>query len=171
MRHRAFPRDAPRFIDEIRSEPSLPDASAKASANKFRWSVLKMRETLTFLATFKTNHRGHENTGRHIDPGAAHHFGGRLYRSVAGLGSAYRAAGELTPAVGAGVGDKGANDAFGGSASQAHQRASGSAGFPYCGAGLGRLIAESRCGLKAFGHCPVSVVDLPIWRRQAREIW
>jgi hypothetical protein len=106
IRHRAFPRDAPRLIDEISSEPSPPDGCAKPWANKFRWSVLKMRQALTFLVTFTADHRGHENTGRHIDPGAAHHLGGRLYRSVAGLGSAYGAAGELTPAVGVGVGDK-----------------------------------------------------------------
>jgi hypothetical protein len=81
----------------------------KAPANKFRWSVLKMRHGLTFLATFKIDHQSHENIGRHIDPGAAHHLGGRLYRSVAGFGSAYGAAGELTSAVGARVGDTGAN--------------------------------------------------------------
>ena len=127
-----------------------------------------MRQAMTFLATFKIDHQSHENTGRHIDPGAAHHLGSRLYRSVAGLGSAYGAAGELTPAVGAGVGDKGANDAFGGSASQAYQRASGSLGFTYRGAGFGRLMAEKPM---ADGHCPAGVVDLSIWRRQAREIW
>ena len=109
-----------------------------------------MRQAMTFLATFETNHRGHENTGRHIDPGAAHHLGGRLYRSAADLGSANGAAGELTPAVGAGVGDKGANDAFGGSASQAYQRASATPGFPYRGAGFGRLTAEKPMRLEGW---------------------
>jgi phasin len=47
----------------------------------------------------------------------------------------------LTLAVGAGVGDNGANDAFGGSGSQTHQRAGRSSGFPYRNACFGRLIA------------------------------
>jgi hypothetical protein len=56
IRHRAFPRDAPRLIDEISSDPSPPDGCAKPWANKFRWSVLKMRQALTFLVTFATDH-------------------------------------------------------------------------------------------------------------------
>jgi hypothetical protein len=66
-----------------------------------------MRQALTFLATFKTDHRTHENAGRHFDTGAAHHLGGRLYRPGVDIGSACGAAGELTQAVGAASGIKG----------------------------------------------------------------
>jgi len=65
-----------------------------------------MRQALTFLATIETDHRGHENAGRHIDLGAAHHLGRSLHRSVADFGSAHASARELTLAVVAGVGDK-----------------------------------------------------------------
>jgi hypothetical protein len=78
----------------------------RALANKFRRNVLKMRQALTFLATFKNHHRSHENAGRHLDSGAAHHLGRSLHRSVADFGSTQASAGELTQAVGAGVGDK-----------------------------------------------------------------
>jgi hypothetical protein len=53
----------------------------------------------------------------------------------------------LTQAVGAASGIKGANDAFGGSGSQAHQRAGRFAGIPYRDAGFGRLIATPDPGL------------------------
>ena len=76
-------------------------------ANKFPCNVLKMRQALTFLATFQNDHCSHANADCHIDPGAAHHLGGGLHRSSADLGSAHAgSAGELTPAVGADVGDK-----------------------------------------------------------------
>ena len=76
-------------------------------AYKFPCNVLKMRQALTFLATFQNDHRSHANADRYIDLGAAHHLGRSLHRSGADLGSTRSgSAGELTLAVGAGVGDK-----------------------------------------------------------------
>jgi hypothetical protein len=49
----------------------------------------------------------HENAGRHLDIGAAHHLGRRLHRPGADIGSAYGAAGQLTQAVGAASGTRG----------------------------------------------------------------
>jgi hypothetical protein len=50
----------------------------------------------------------------------------------------------LTQGRGGGVGEKGANDAFGGSNSQACQRAGRFSGLSHRGAGFRRLIAEIR---------------------------
>jgi hypothetical protein len=73
-------------------------------ANKFHWMVLKMRQALTFLATFETDHPTHENVGRYFDPGAAHHIGRRLYRPVADKRATGGPTRALTLALGAGVG-------------------------------------------------------------------
>ncbi|MBA7625184.1 hypothetical protein ES703_32609 [subsurface metagenome] len=91
-----FWRDAPIFIDEI--SPALLRTSTRATerSNKFPCFVLKMRQALTFLATFENDHRGHENARRHIDPGAAHDLGRGLYRPDTGLRPAHGTAGELT---------------------------------------------------------------------------
>jgi hypothetical protein len=136
----------------------------RALANKFRRNVLKMRQALTFLATFKNHHRSHENAGRHLDSGAAHHLGRSLHRSVADFGSTQASAGELTQAVGAASGTKGANDAFGGSGSQAHQRAGGFSGIPHRCAGFGRLITRTA----AFGRRRNEPANPG---RQQPEIW
>ena len=62
--------------------------------------------------------------------------------------------------MGAGVGDKlGANDAFGGSGSQAHQRAGGFSGFPYRRAGFGRLIETLFRAVRPPAIPPVSGVE------------
>lgn len=76
--------------------------------HKFPGIVPKLRQALTFLATFKIDHDGHANAGRHLDSRTADD----LRRCLYGPASDERAArddataGELTPVVGAGVGDK-----------------------------------------------------------------
>lgn len=72
-------------------------------ANKFHWIVLKMRQAQAFLATFESDHRGHENVGRYLVLGAAHDLGRRLYGPVADKRATGGSADELTLAVGAGV--------------------------------------------------------------------
>jgi hypothetical protein len=79
------------------------DKREAIAANKFHRIVLKMREALTFLATFKNDHPIHEDVGRYFDFGAAHDFGRCLYRPDADKRAAGGPARELTLAVGAGV--------------------------------------------------------------------
>jgi len=75
----------------------LPPSGALVSrrATKFPWNVPKMRQALTFSATFEIDHRCHENAGCHLDLGAADHLWRSLHRPVADIGSAHGAAGEL----------------------------------------------------------------------------
>ena len=73
------------------------------AANKFHRIVLKMRQMLTFLATFETDHWFHENVGRYLSSGAAHDFGRRLYGPVVHERATGGSTRELTLAVGAGV--------------------------------------------------------------------
>ena len=70
------------------------------SANKFHWIVPKMRQVQTFLATFKIDHRRHENVGRYFNSGAAYDFRRCLYGPVADERATGRSAQELTFAVG-----------------------------------------------------------------------
>jgi len=66
-----------------------------------------MRQALTFLATFQIDHHGHANAGRHFDSRTAYNLRSCLHGSAADERAARDdAAGELTPVVGAGVGDK-----------------------------------------------------------------
>jgi hypothetical protein len=83
----------------------------------------------------------HANAGCHLDSRTAYDLRSCLYGPASDERAAARddAAGELTPVVGAGVGTKGANDAFGGSISAADQRAGGFPGIPYRDPGHGRL--------------------------------
>ena len=96
-------RDATEPKAEIAFWPVGRDKREPIAANKFHWIVLKMREALTFLATFKNNNLIHEDVGRYFDLGAAHDFGCSLYRPDADKRAAGGPARELTLAVGAGV--------------------------------------------------------------------
>jgi hypothetical protein len=96
IRNRAIRRDEQRKIDEIAPTAGRSGRRGPASANKFHGMVAKMRQALTFLATFENDLWNHENAGRDLDSGAAHHVGGRLYRPTADRRSAWGAARELT---------------------------------------------------------------------------
>ena len=96
-------RDATEPKAEIAFWPVGRDKREPIAANKFHWIVLKMRDALTFLATFKNNNLIHEHVGRYFDLGAAHDFGCSLYRPDADKRAAGGPARELTLAVGAGV--------------------------------------------------------------------
>jgi len=61
----------------------------------FRRIILKMRETLSFLATIKNDHWNHENTRRYLYPCAADHHRGRLYRPAFDQRAGDRTADEL----------------------------------------------------------------------------
>ena len=75
--------------------------------HKFLGIVPKMRQALTFLATFKIDHDGHANAGCHLDSRTAYDLRSCLHGPASDERAARDdAAGELTPVVGAGVGDK-----------------------------------------------------------------
>jgi hypothetical protein len=76
-------RDATDLKAEFRFQPASRSSREAASANKFHWIVLKMRQAQTFLATFENDHWPHENVGRYFGSGAAHDFGRCLYGPVA----------------------------------------------------------------------------------------
>jgi hypothetical protein len=96
-------RDVTEPTAEIPRRPAGRDKCEAIAANKFHWFVLKMREALPFLATFKNDHPIHEDVGRYFDFGAAHDFGRCLYRPDTDKRAAGGPASELTLAVGAGV--------------------------------------------------------------------
>ena len=134
-------RDVTEPKAEIPFWPARGDNYAPIAANKFHWIVLKMREALTFLATFKNDHPMHEHVGRYFDFGAAHDFGRCLYRPEDDKRAAGGPARELTLAVGAGVQTKpwGTTNAFSGPISQTRKRASRLSGLPYRDADIRRL--------------------------------
>jgi hypothetical protein len=101
--------------------------------------VQKMRQALTFLATIENDDRGHENTGRHFDSGAAHDFRGGLHRPASDKRSAGGARGELNRPFELPLG--GDEDAFGGSISQADKPAGRGGGVLYCFAHFRRGIS------------------------------
>src|SRR5206468_106839 len=63
--------------------------------------VAKMRQSLTFLATIKTDHFGHENVGRNFDSGVADHFRCCIHRPDSDQRSADRAKDEVNSPVAA----------------------------------------------------------------------
>jgi hypothetical protein len=170
-------RDATESTAEIRRAPLGRDNGELIAANKFHRIVLKMREALPFLATFKNDHAIHEDVGRYFDFGAAHDFRRCLYRPDADKRAASGPARELTLAVGAGVRTKpwGTTNAFSGPISQTRERAGGISGIPYRDADIGRLkvfwrLIGSPAGSFRNRLMFRSVIALSIPRRQRPEI-
>jgi hypothetical protein len=93
-------RDATEPKAEIPFRPLRRDRREPIAANKFHWIVLKMREALTFLATFKNDNPIHEHVGRYFDFGAARDFGRSLYRPKANKRAAGGPTRELTLGLG-----------------------------------------------------------------------